>query len=339
MGDYKVDVNEALQSKAFKTNILNQCRGGYMTEVHALNLRGEDQTVYKVYSDAGNFLFKTTTYFTSNEFIGNRVKAEYDRTYEYEVKDGEEYIADFLKPIKSARQSDNVFHKTTFETLYKYGKDTLQAKFPDMSITERINAMKKLLIPMSILETQEVIHGDLRLENVVMEGDKCLIVGFGMKFEFGNEEEERLYGALDVLICKMLDEMIAYAPPEILLGERNYPTKIDIYTWGMCLYQLVMDLTCDELKKKIKLRQHSKTYKDFLLEIGNMRLRDKGVSKDLENWVKEVLLKVLNFNPQKRPTFSDIKKKANLNLLIQRAEKEYYKKVIESKGNTLLVMS
>jgi len=55
--------------------------------------------------------------------------------------------------------------------------------------------------------------------------------------------------------------------------------------------------------------------------------------------VKEVLLKVLNFNPQKRPTFNDIKKKANLYKLIQRAEKEHHKRVVESKGNTLLVIS
>ena len=338
MGDYRVDVNEALQSKFFKTNILSQCRGGHMIEVYALNLRGEDRTVYKVYSDAGNFLFKTTTYFTSNGFIGNKVKAEYDRTHEYKVKDGEEYIADFLKPIENGRQSDNTFHKTTFETLYKYGKDTLQSKLPEMSITERINAMKKLLIPMSILETQEVIHADLRPENVIMEGDKCLIADFGMKFEFANEEG--LCGVSDAIICKMLDDMIAYAPPEILLGERNYPTKIDIYTWGMSLYQLVMDLTYDELKEKIKLRKHFKTYEeDFLLEIRNMKLRHKGVSRNLENWVKEVLLKVLNFNPQNRPTFNDIKKKANLNKLIQKVEREYHKKVIESKGKTLLVMS
>ena len=337
MGDYRVDVNEALQSKVFKTNVLNQCRGGHMIEVYALNLRGEDRTVYKVYSDAGNFLFKTTTYFTSNGFIGNKVKAEYDRTHEYKVKDGEEYIADFLKPIESARENDNTFHKTTFETLYKYGKDTLQSKVSGMSISERINAMKKLLIPMSILETQEIIHGDLRPENVIIEGDKCLIADFGMKLEFGNEQ--RLCDVLDSVICKMLNEMIAYAPPEIFLGERSYPTKIDIYTWGMSLYQLVMDLTYDELKEKIKVRQHSKTYEDFLLEIRNMRLRDKGVSKNMENWVKEVLLKVLNFNPRKRPTFNDIKKKANLDSLIHKVEREHHKRAIESKGNTLLLMS
>jgi len=308
-----------------------------MVEVYALNLRGEDRTVYKVYSDAGNFLFKTTTYFTSNEFIDNKIKAEYDRTHEYKVKDGEEYIADFLKPIENARQSDNVFHKTTFETLYKYGKHTLQSKLPEMCITDRINAMKKLLIPMSILEKQEVIHGDLRPENVVVEEDRCLIADFGIKFEF--KDEDRLCGVLDSVICKMLDEMTAYAPPEIFIGERNYPTKIDIYIWGMCLYQLVMDLTYDQLKQKVKLRLHSKTYEDFLLEIRNMRLGDKGVSKSLENWVKEVLLKVLDFNPQKRPTFNAIKKKVKLYKLIRTAEKKHNKKVFASKGNTLLVMS
>jgi len=337
MADYRVNVSEALQSKIFKTNVLSQCRGGHMVEVYGLKLRGEDRTVYKVYSDAGNFLFKTTTYSTSNEFIENKVKAEYDRTHEYEVKNGEGYIADFLKPIENGRQSDNILHKTTFETLYKYGKDTLQSKLTDMSITERINAMKKLIIPMSILETKEVIHGDLRPENVIVEGDKCLIADFGMKFEFGNED--RLCDVLDSAICKMLDDMIAYAPPEIFVGERNYPTKIDIYTWGMSLYQLVMDITHDELKQEIKLRQHSKTYEEFLSKIRNMRLGDKGVSRNLEDWVKEVLLKVLNFNPQKRPTFNDIKKKANLYKLIQRAEKEHHKRVVESKGNTLLVIS
>ena len=242
-----------------------------------------------------------------------------------------------MKPIENGRDSDNILHKTTFETLYKYGKDTLQSKLLEMSITERINVMKKLIIPMSILEAKEVIHGDLRPENVIMEGDKCLIADFGMKFEFGNEE--RLCGVLDSVICKMLDDMIAYAPPEMFLGERNYPTKIDIYTWGMSLYQLVMDITYDELKEEIKLRQHSKTYEEFLSKIRNMRLGDKGVDKNLENWVKEVLLKVLSFNPQKRPTFNDIKKKANLHKLIRRAEKEHHNKVLESKGNTLLLMN
>eukprot|EP00826_Nyctotherus_ovalis_P056502 TRINITY_DN7640_c0_g7_i1.p1 TRINITY_DN7640_c0_g7~~TRINITY_DN7640_c0_g7_i1.p1 ORF type:complete len:271 (-),score=68.11 TRINITY_DN7640_c0_g7_i1:154-966(-) len=233
-----------------------------------------------------------------------------------------------MRDVDQHKSSEAASHKTTFETLYEFGNDTLQSKLATMSITERINAMKKLIVPMAIMEGKEVIHSDLRPESIIVRGERCLIADFGAKLD--SASEERTSSVTDFAICKMLSEMAAYAPPEILRGDRSHPSKIDVYNWGMCLYQVVKDLTYDELKAKVDMRRCTEGHEEFLREIESMDLADKGVSKELEDWVRDVLLKAFHFNPIERASFGVLKKEANLNELIQKAERLHHREVVNS---------
>lgn len=323
-----MSVDKALASGAFKTDILAKCRGGHMVELYGLNIHGEDRKVYKVFSDAGVFLFKTTTYLTSNKAVDRKVSGECSVARQYGVGEEEEHVAGFAKVVDQDKGSDEVFCKTSFETLHEFGADSLQSKLTTMSTTERINAMKKLLIPMAIMEEKEVVHSDLRPESIIVRGERCLIADFGAKLDFGSEG--RANSVADAAVCKMLGEMSAYAPPEVLRGNRSHPAKIDIYNWGMCLYQVVKDLTCDELRAKTSMRKCAEGHEEFLQEIKNIDLADKGVSKELEDWTRDALLKALHFNPQERATFGVLKKEANLDGLIQRAERLRHKEAVSS---------
>jgi len=328
---HRVRVQDAFNSRLCKTEILNKYRDGYMVEIYALNIRGEDRTIYKVFTNEGTFLLKTTSYFTSNRAVKDKIEEELKITDQYKIDENGKIVSNFLKLKDRKDHIDELTHKTTIEVLYEFGEQTLQSKLEEMSISERIEAMKKLLIPMEVLEQNEVIHGALRPENVIIEHEKCLVADFGVKFDFFNEE--RMNSVMDSVMCKMLDEMAIYAPPELFQGDRNYPTKIDIYVWGMCLYQLITDMTNDVMKQKISLRRDERTYKQFLSEIKNLKLRDKGVDVQLQKWVKSVLLRVLSYNPEKRPNFRAIKNEANMDTLVYKAEINQHRRVVKDKGN------
>ena len=304
-----------------------------MLEVYALNIRGEDRTIYKVFTNEGTFLLKTTSYFTSNRAVKDKIEQELKVTNQYRIKENVEIVSNFLKLKDRKDHIDKSTHKTTIELLYEFGEETLQSKLPEMSIGERIEAMKKLLIPMEVLEQNEVIHGALRPENVIVEHEKCLVADFGVKLDFLSDE--RMNSVMDSVMCKMLDEMDIYAPPELFQGERSYPTKIDIYVWGMCLYQLITDMTNDVMKQKISLRRNERTYEQFLNEIRNLKLTDKGVDVQLEKWIKSVLLRVLSYHPEKRPNFKVIKNELNMNTLIYDAEIKQYRRVVKCNSNVL----
>jgi len=186
---------------------------------------------------------------------------------------------------------------------------------------------------MEVLEQNGVIHGALRPENIIIEHEKCLLADFGVKLDFLNEE--RMNSVMDSVMCKMLDEMDIYAPPELFQGDRSYLAKIDIYVWGMCLYQLITDMTNDVMKQKISLRKNEKTYEQFLSEIKNLKLTDKGVDVQLQKWVKSVLLRVLNYHPGKRPNFRVIKNEANIDTLIYKVDIKQHRRVAIYKGNVL----
>jgi len=327
----EVSVKEALKTQVFKTGILKEHKDCNMIEMYSLNLRGEDQTVYRVYNDSKNFLLKTTSYFTSDKIVDEKLKMEQRVVDSYKVEVGEECVADFIKPSKQEKVIDDIFHKTTIESLYEFGKDTLDTKLTSMSMLERINAMKKLLIPMAILELKEVIHGDLKPENVLVKDYAYLIADSGVKLDFYNEEG--MNSIIDVIMPKMLNEMSAYAPPEIFQGNRNYPTRIDIYNWGMCLYQLVSGLSHEELKQKAKKRRNERGHDEFLAEITNLQLVNEQVNSELENWVKDALLTTLQFNPEKRTTFAILKEKAGLGDIIQKVEREKHNDKVVSLGN------
>jgi len=331
--EHKVSMEEAFNSRLHKTKILDGYRDFHMVELHALNIRGEDRTIYEVVTNEGIFLLKTTTYFTSNRAVRDKIDQEFEIVDQYKIEENEKIVSDFLK-LKDRKEFINEgTHKTTIEVLYEFDEQTLQSKLKEMLINERIEVMKKLLIPMEVLEQNQVIHGALRPENIIIKDEKCLIADFGVKFDSLNEE--RMNSVIDSVMCKMLDEMAIYAPPELFRGERDYFTKIDIYVWGMCLYQLITDMTNDLMKEKISFRKNKETYEQFLNEIKDLRLTDKGVNVQLEKWVKSVLLKVLNYHPEKRPSFWIIKNEANVSELIYRAKVKQDRVIVKDNSNVI----
>ena len=264
MSNKKVGVENAMRGWWYKTDILDKYREGYIEEVNSLNMHGEDRAVYKVYSKFGVYLLKTTTYSLTNQAIRKKLRNELETVRECIVEKDEKLIVDFLKPIEYRQVENKILHKATVEVLYEYSENSLESI--ELSISEKIKVMKKVLILMSILESKGIIHANLKPSNIIIKDGKYCIADFGVRLDFQSEN------MTSNIVYHILNEMGVNAPPEIFRRERKYLNKVDVYMWGMCLYQLITGISADELKKKEKI----------LDEVKSLRLSDKGVSRDIE---------------------------------------------------------
>ena len=99
------------------------------------------------------------------------------------------------------------------------------------------------------------------------------------------------------------DGTLWYLPPEVLVTERGEPNALDVYAWGITLYQLLTGRTADELEKDGILRRTD--YKAFLDNVQKLRVKedpDNSIGKK----IIEILQKIFSLDPKNRPNFSRI---------------------------------
>jgi len=99
-----------------------------------------------------------------------------------------------------------------------------------------------------------------------------------------------------------------YLPPEILSNSGEFNCgKIDIYSWGITIYQLITGKTVEELSKEVASFKYPGTeYTGFLRLVQGIKIKG-----DTEGYVSSlisgILLLVLDISPLKRPTFAVLK--------------------------------
>ena len=101
---------------------------------------------------------------------------------------------------------------------------------------------------------------------------------------------------------QMTGATFEYSPPEAIKNRKGEPAKVDVYCWGMCLYQLITYKTCENIGEEQKLRETNHAM--FLKNVSEIPIKGD------ENFRKEVitlLLKALSTDPRIRPSFADLK--------------------------------
>ncbi len=89
---------------------------------------------------------------------------------------------------------------------------------------EIINISKQIIKALVYLNEKEVIHGDLKLENILLIGNKVKLCDFGLSTQ--NYFHYSYFGSSE------------YMAPEII-KRQIYNNKVDVWSFGIILYNLV----------------------------------------------------------------------------------------------------
>jgi serine/threonine protein kinase len=176
----------------------------------------------------------------------------------------------------------------------EYCKDgSLESIIKKQLLTEKeaLIYFKQILNGFKALHEQGVIHRDFKPANVLLHGDECKICDLG----FAKQAD-----LADTVLGTPL-----YMAPEVLdmeLAKKNYNYKIDIYSLGVSLYEVVFG----------KLPFFANSTKNLLNEIkkGNIDFSEKKyVSEDFV----DLVTKMLKYSPEERIDWQEIYKHKIIN--------------------------
>lgn len=149
---------------------------------------------------------------------------------------------------------------------------------------EACKFFQQIISGMEYVHKLSVVHRDMKPENLLLDHDKSIkIVDFGLSNTFKPDE-----------FLKTAWGSPWYAAPEMIAGKNYEGPKADIWSWGVILYALVWGFLPFEDHNTATL------YKKIL--DGDYTVPDF-ISSD----VKDLILKVLVTDPEKRYSIEDIK--------------------------------
>ena len=195
-----------------------------------------------------------------------------------------------------------------FDYLY-YSQTGLKEKYAKL-------VFKKILMGVQAFHKAGICHRDLKMQNILVDDSfNPKICDFG----FGKE--------MDGLLNQFLGTA-NYAAPEIFLHRPYDGIKVDIFSLGVCLINLV---TCkfgfvkavrkDKYYKYIMVRQFNKYWESVKDTLGK-------ISKELIS----LYIRMISFNPDERPSIEEILKDPWMKEINDLKEEEYNlleKEVIE----------
>jgi len=164
---------------------------------------------------------------------------DYDYDYNRELITNEIRIVKNLthpnlpKYINSWEDKDNIYLETNYGGI---NLNTFVKQFPDKKVPIHIfnMIMKQIINGICYLHSQLIVHGDIKMDNILIDNNNIMIVDFGL-----SEEESKLIERIhsnDYEYVTMFNR-----PPELLLqcGDDLFSSKIDVWSLGCVWYHLL----------------------------------------------------------------------------------------------------
>lgn len=144
----------------------------------------------------------------------------------------------------------------------------------------------QIIAALKYLHSHRIIHRDLKLGNLFLSGKMELKIGdFGLatKLEFDGERKRTICGTPN------------YIAPEILEAKQGHSYEVDIWSLGVIIYTLIIGKppfeTSDVKTTYRRIRMNAYTFPDHV---------------QISDAAKDLITKILNNDPSKRPSIDDM---------------------------------
>lgn len=182
------------------------------------------------------------------------------------------------------------------ETLADYLEKKPNGRLPE---EEGLAIFHQICIGYDWFVENKLMHRDLKLTNIFMDGDKPVIGDLGMSREL--EERNRLassHGSVNPLIMSKRPFSDTNRSPEQIKGSQTYSTPSDIWGLGLILYQMLVGKFPFEPRAENKNDiEMAMSEDDFILPP-----KELGLSKDVIKLIDQLLQK----DPTKRISWENL---------------------------------
>jgi len=153
---------------------------------------------------------------------------------------------------------------------------------------------KQISAGMNYLHSRNVIHRDLKTNNIFLTKDTTIKIG-----DFGLATVKTRSNVLpDGAPNPNPTGSILWMAPEVIrmLDQNPYSTTSDVYSFGICLYELLTSsLPYDDIKNRDQIL--------FMVGSGILRPNMKNLRNDTPRQLKQLLKECIQFQPLNRPEF------------------------------------
>jgi len=211
------------------------------------------------------------------------------------------------------------------EIIFEYGGTNLH-ELEHVTFNEAYNLMRQSANALRFLHDIGIVHFDIKPASMVYDKNNDMLKIINMNSAFGAANREEITEITQSFYDKIRSTTTEYSPPEVLRkleDKEEIPDlktsldNIDVYSWGMCFYSMLLKKTHIDLQKEnnhYKLGS-GKDYKDYIkiieASLNAINVEDS-IEKELKDKIKDLLLGALSYKPRSRPAMktlvADIKK-------------------------------
>ncbi len=286
----------------YRTGILDPFPGASMRELQVVidpNTKIQ-RKVYLVDHEGTNYVLKTVMCPKTAGADIQQARLEYAMAQKLSRED-----AHIIRPLDL--QELDTGADVCVETLLDYRGTDLRGRVGEAKAGEIVDIARKTLEPLAFLEKNNIFHSDIKPGNILVNAaGEYTIIDFGVARQLSATQFSK---STITLAGKVIGLTEVYAPPESFTSAPvNMLNKIDVYGWGMTIYELASRKSFEKLTKEVKKYKepfNEAKYKKFLAKVKELSIPGD-LTGNLTAMLVPVLMKALAFNPAERPSFAEL---------------------------------